>query len=252
MPTRIALIIGFEIPVRFSAVYQTIFSDRVPGGPFRGMRHPAREVGSGKGIGARVLGTYECELWPQVEELCRLSHDGMITVGAAEGYYTVGLALRKPGVPIWAFEADDAIRAALEVNLKLNGVEHQVRVAGRCEPAQLVAALDRLQHPLVIMDIEGGERELLDPEKVPALRQADILVEVHDFVDGSIGNILKARFAASHRLTEIWTRPRTDADVPPGPLRWLLPLMKRRLVRSLDEGRGCEMRWFFLEPIPGV
>ncbi len=156
------------------------------------MRHPAREIGSAKGIGARVLGTYECELWPQVEELCRRSHDGMVTVGAAEGYYTVGLARRKPGVPIWAFEADEAIRAALEVNLKLNGVEGQVRVAGRCELAELVAALDGLQNPLVIVDIEGGERELLDPEKSPALRKADILVEVHDFVDGSIGNILKA------------------------------------------------------------
>jgi len=231
--------------MRLSAIYQTIFGDRIPAGPFRGMRHPAREVGSGKGIGARVLGTYESELWPQIEDLCQRTHDGVIHVGAGEGYYVVGLARRTPGTPVWAFEGDDAVRAALVENLKINGVVAQV--AGYCKQEELAAALAGLRYPLVFMDVEGAERELLDLQKIPALRTSDILVEVHDFVDASIGGELAARFASTHRLTEVRTRERTVADLPPGPMRWLLPLLQERRLRSLDEGRGCEMRWFLFD-----
>lgn len=236
--------------MRLSALYQKIFGDRVLAGPFRGMRHPSREVGSGKGIGARILGTYEMELWPIVEELCQRTHDGIVNVGAAEGYYAIGMALRKPQTRTAAYEGEPEIRAVLETNLRLNSVADRVQVAGFCTLDDLRAALDRLQQPLLVLDVEGAERQLLDPALIPALRRCEVLVEIHDFVDPAIGGEIATRFQNTHRLTEVWTRPRTAADVPSGAFRLLAYFMKDRGVHFLVEGRGTEMRWFHLRPLP--
>jgi hypothetical protein len=235
--------------MRLSALYQKITGDRVPAGPFRGMRHPAREIGSGKGIGARILGTYEMELWGIVEDLCQRPHDGIVNIGAAEGYYTIGLALRKPDSRTIAYEAEPEIAEALRTNVRLNAVEDRIRLAGLCQLEDLRAALADLRQPLVLIDVEGAERHLLDPVKIPALTRSEILAEIHDFVDPQIGAEITARFQATHRITEVWTQPRTERDIPPGLFRWLAKFMADRGVRFLDEGRGTKMRWFHLRPL---
>lgn len=212
------------------------------------MRHPACEVGSGKGIGARILGTYELELWGIVEEILSRDHDRILVPGAGEGYYAIGLARRKPGVMVHAFEGDSAVRAVLGSNVRLNAVETQVRVEGYCGVDDLRGALGGSRAPLVICDVEGGERELLDPVAIPALAGAEILVEIHDFVDPGIGALITARFAPTHRQAEVHTRDRTRADLPAGPLRWIAPLLGERAVRLMGEGRGTAMRWFHLVP----
>jgi len=67
----------------------------VASGPFRGMRYVARAYHSA--YHAKLLGTYEMELHGIVEELCRETPGIIVDVGAAEGYYAVGLAMRLPG-----------------------------------------------------------------------------------------------------------------------------------------------------------
>jgi hypothetical protein len=234
--------------VRFSALYQHVFGDRVPSGPFRGMRHPAREVGSAKGIGARILGTYECELREIVEELCRRPHARIINIGAGEGYYAIGFALRLPGAAIHAFEADPETRRCLEENVRSNSVESRVHIQGECGVAELASTLADGLRSLVVIDAEGAELGLLDPVLIPALIEAEILVEIHDFVSADIGSEIARRFAQTHSLREIWTRPRSVGDLPAGPFRWLSFFLPGRGVRWLDEGRNQRMRWFFLDP----
>jgi hypothetical protein len=114
--------------------------------------------------------------------------------------------------------------------------------------AELTAALGEGRRSLVVIDAEGSERTVLDPVLVPALGNAEILVEIHDFVSPEIGPEIARRFAGTHSLREIWTRPRTVGDLPDGPFRWLSFLLPGRGVRWLDEGRNQRMRWFFLDP----
>ncbi len=213
------------------------------------MRHPAREVGSGKGIGARILGTYEMELWEIVADLCDRPHDGIVNIGAAEGYYAIGLALLKPNSRTVAFEADPEIAACLHANVRLNGVEERIRLADLCTLDDLRAELTGLHQPLVLIDVEGAERELLDPAKIPALVRSEVLVEIHDFAGPEIGAEIAARFQPTHQLTEVWTRNRTVHDIPPGVFHWLSHLLPGHGVRFLDEGRGTRMRWFHLRPL---
>src|SRR6266446_5569422 len=65
---------------------------RVPKGPFAGMRYIDNAFGSA--YVPKLLGIYERELNDCIERACALSFPLIIDIGAAEGYYAIGMALR--------------------------------------------------------------------------------------------------------------------------------------------------------------
>ena len=69
----------------------------VQGGPFAGMTY-VRGVSCANTI-SRLLGSYEAELHPVVEQVISRSYPTVIDVGCAEGYYAIGLARRSPQLP---------------------------------------------------------------------------------------------------------------------------------------------------------
>lgn len=72
----------------------------------------------------------------------------------------------------------------------------------------------------MICDIEGYEYELLDPAKTPALRQCDILVELHEFeragltMEGGRDELMR-RFSVSHDIEIVSAQPRYVPDLQP-------------------------------------
>ncbi len=71
-------------------------------GPFRGLNYL---VENNTVPTHKLLGTYEKELWPIIEEIIARDYRTIIDIGAAEGYYVVGLAQRMPEARVVAFEA---------------------------------------------------------------------------------------------------------------------------------------------------
>ena len=66
---------------------------KVAAGPFAGMRYITRSCGSK--LAPKVIGCYERELHPAIENAIRGDYQRIIDIGCAEGYYAVGLAWRK-------------------------------------------------------------------------------------------------------------------------------------------------------------
>lgn len=152
----------------------------------------------------KLLGTYELELHPVVEALRpQASYQHIVNIGAGEGYYAVGLARQLPQSRLTAYEADPESRAILNRMAQLNEVASRITIREFCTPSLLQEALQGLEHTLVVCDVEGGEQELLDPASIPELSQADILVELHDFLIAGISDVIRQRFATTHRITEI-------------------------------------------------
>ncbi len=83
---------------------QSRTADRVRAGPFAGMRYVDTSVGSC--FIPKLLGTYERELASKVEWICRQQPELVVDIGAAEGYYAIGLAMRIPAARVVAFELD--------------------------------------------------------------------------------------------------------------------------------------------------
>ena len=172
----------------------------VAAGPFAGMRYIVSSTGSA--LAPKLLGTYEAELHDVVKDMLRRNSDLLVDVGAAEGYYAVGFARRASGMTVIAFEQEATGRRLLAKLAAANDVSGRVAIHGRCEPKDLQRVLKR--DALLITDVEGYERVLIDPAAVPALRQVTILTEVHA-AGPELGDELCARLRDSHEPA--WIRP---------------------------------------------
>jgi hypothetical protein len=213
---------------------------RVLQGPFAGMILCARAYYSA--FLPKIVGTYEREIASAIETICRARCDRLIDIGAAEGYYAVGMALRNPGCQVVAFELASGARYALRRLAERNGVSSQITLRGECTCETLSDALKASARPGVISDCEGAEDQLLDPDRVPALRRAYILVETHDGMFPGINQRLRDRFARTHRIEAIASQRRSADDLPAGTL-----LDARESATALSENRAWA-EWFFLVP----
>jgi len=225
--------------------------DGIVSGPFQGMSYVDQAVcGS---LYPKLLGTYERELHPIILEIMKIGIRTVIDIGAAEGYYACGLARRLPDAKIIAFEADLKGRYLLERNIALNCLEDRVTVRGFCDAPLLTGALERANQPvLIICDAEGNEYDLLSPLNVPALRDCWVLVELHDFLLPGITDIIKKRFAATHKVNEIQAQLRTRNDFQLASKdRYVKWLPSRYLDIYLSELRPQGMRWLWMIPMNG-
>lgn len=181
-------------------------------GPFARMRYAGHAV-VGSTLYPKLLGSYERELHETVGCIIARPYSTIVDVGAAEGYYAVGLATRMPTAEIVAFEANESGRETLQAMAALNGVAERIQVLGTATCANL-ATLDPEGPVLVVSDCEGAEYELLNPARVPWLERADILVEVHQ-MHGLNGRAeLSARFGHTHDVTVIEVRRRDSSLYP--------------------------------------
>jgi hypothetical protein len=221
--------------------------DVVLGGPFKGMRYIAAARGSS--LVTKLLGTYEMELHPFVTSLPRSAPDTVIDVGAAEGYYAVGLARMLPAARVITFDFDPVAVDLMRQLAQQNGVTERIDVRGNCTHSTLEAACGSSTLPLVVCDCEGYEDVLLDPAAVPSLRRAMILVELHEHVVPGVGGRIRQRFESTHEVEIIPTRPRDVNDLSPE-ARAALPAGAAERVTAdvLDEHRPGLMSWFVMRP----
>jgi hypothetical protein len=225
-----------ELNRRFAARHGLV----VRRGPFQGLLYPESLLDAGYVV-AKIVGCYELELHRVIEKWIARAPARVVNIGAAEGYFAVGLARALPGATVFAFEIDEPTRDRCVELAEANGVADRVRVAGECTPHDLGELGG--DDSVVLCDCEGCELELIDPARVPALREWELLVELHDFVDPVVSEAVPARFADTHRIELIPSRPREDQNPPE-----LAELPPRERQLLLSERRPGPMEWAWIQP----
>src|SRR5262249_24087932 len=94
---------------------------------------------------------------------------------------------------------------------RVNGTLDRVRILGATDTRLLNEAI--LPGSAILCDIEGHERDVIDPVKVPALKGAALLIELHEYYEPGVSALLKSRLAETHHITDITMQPRTKADL---------------------------------------
>ena len=84
------------------------YGPTILGGPFAGMSF-VRQVAEGCCV-PKLLGCYEEELHPYVEQAILRDYPQVLNIGVAEGYYAVGFARRMPNAKVFAFDIDENTR----------------------------------------------------------------------------------------------------------------------------------------------
>ena len=185
----------------------------VRSGPFAGLRYVEEAVAAphlADCLPAKLLGSYERELHPSLERLLERGFPSIVNVGAAEGYYAVGLALRAPAARIWAFETDAGRRDLCRELARANGVDARVEIAGECDAERLAGLGD---DSLVVMDCEGCEVDLLGGSS-RGLANSSLIVELHDPIEPRSTSSVEEAFGETHAIELIDARPRYAGDFP--------------------------------------
>jgi hypothetical protein len=199
---------------------------------------------------AKLLGTYEQPLQGHVRELLdRGNYKTLINIGCAEGYYAVGLARTYPALISYAYDTDPRAREACKGLAAKNGVEDRVIIDALFAHKEFSKFSDI--NTLIFCDIEGAEKELLDPVIAPELSRLDIIVESHECLVPGVTELLIERFSATHDITRIDDDGMRLLDAMPpwfyklahldqllciwewrsGPTPWLVMIQKGKLVK---------------------
>ena len=96
---------------------------QIVSGPFKGMRYVGSSYGSYHSY--KLLGTYEKELHSAIASIKSIHYDTFVDIGAAEGYYAVGLASTLAARRLIAFEEEERGRSLLGELAKLNSLKER-------------------------------------------------------------------------------------------------------------------------------
>lgn len=218
------------------------YGDEVQSGPFAGLRYPP----SARYASCRfekMIGAYEHEIHGLIKDIAQSkNYRTIVNVGAAEGFYTVGLAKLFPNARVLSYESTAEGRSFSEELARLNHVEERIDARGQCTVEEFAAlALDG--PVLVWMDIDLGERVMLDSEKVPWLLKADILVELHECLQAGTNKLVKDRFQNTHAIREF-----SSAGIPYADYPALRGLTFDEIYAMVCEDRNGPQDWYFMEP----
>jgi hypothetical protein len=216
------------------------FGDVIQAGPFRGLGYPDWAMTQVDAYSPKILGSFEMELHRAVEAAIARAPRTVVNVGAAEGYYAVGMALRLPDARVVAYEPREAQADRMRAIAELNEAIVEIVVAP-CTPALLGDVVEA--GALVLCDCDGCEAGLLDPAVTMGLGACDLIIETHDLWEPGITDLLESRFRASHDVERIDTVPRFVQDFPQLDF---MPLVTRQLaIIELREGPQC---WLVMRP----
>jgi hypothetical protein len=208
----------------------------VQSGPFRGMQLVPVQMGSL--LMPKVLGTYESEISHLFADLS--AFDRVVDIGSAEGYYAVGCPFANPHLRSIAYDANVGAHAVCRQAAEKNGVSDRVEQRHYCSFDELAS----LATPgtLIVIDIDGGEVDLLCSQPAERLGQATIILEVHKAGSTTTEVDIVPHFSRTHDI-EIFRQGAVDANR----FGFLRQLSAFERYLTVWEGRQTEA-WLHMTP----
>lgn len=186
-------------------IIHEVFADKyiVQNGHFKGMKYISRS--SGSALLPKIMGSYEEPIQGWIGEVINSGkYNNILDIGCAEGYYACGFAMNMPNSIITAYDIDSNARMNSNELKQINNLEN-IQIKSECTHEELNSRC--IENTLVFCDIEGFEDVLLDPIKVPNLKNVDIILEVHDCFIPNLTEKLIARFYLTHTMRIIVNYP---------------------------------------------
>ena len=205
-------------------------------GPFRGMKLVPVQIGSM--LAPKILGTYETEIQHFFADMSRC--DRLVDVGSAEGYYAVGCPFAHPHLQTIAFDTSEKAHEICRTAATKNGVLDKIEFRTLCTPDELSELATA--RTLVLIDIDGGEVDLLCSLPAERFLHAEIIVEVHRVKMTTTEARIIPHFERTHKATIIRQKINDTAQ-----FRFLENASSMERMLAVWEGRQNEA-WLHLKP----
>jgi hypothetical protein len=216
-------------------------------GLFQGLvMQPTTTWGTGDRA-SHLLGTYEQEVQSIIAVNAGL-YDCLIDIGAADGYYAVGCITKDLFLHCHAFESVERSRSNILHLSMLNSVADRITIHGTAtQDALLQLPESCAASAFLLVDIEGGEFELISSKLIHHFTSAYFVIELHPTTrpDGEREvSLLRERFSSTHQT---WTVGQGARD--PGQFEFLRHLHDNERWLLVSENRGQWMEWLIAKPL---
>ena len=194
-----------------------------------------------------LLGLYEQEILNSLKSIPK-KYKVFIDLGAADGYYGVGVLVGKLFKKSYCYEISEIGRKSIKQNAILNNVSENIIIKGIAKNNfyEDLPAED-LNESVLFVDIEGGEFDLFDKNLFKKFKESIIFIELHDWTIKDGDEKLKKMINDSQdyfSITELTTSNRdlsvfSELDKMSDTDRWLI----------CSESRKRRMTWLRFDPI---
>lgn len=220
-----------------SQCFVETYGRQVLRGPFKGLVYPERTAAE-RNLVHRLVGSYESEMYPWIEEIVEHDYDMILDVGTADGFYAIGFAMRMPATQVVGFDTDRWARIATQ-NLALENRVDNVQVKSMCTTAWI---RDHVKpNSLIFSDCEGYEMTLFDPEAAPILTECDMVIELHERAEPGVESTIRSRFSNTHDVRVV-----TYVEHDPTLFHELEIVDPEKRAAVISEGRGGPQNSIFL------
>jgi hypothetical protein len=220
-------------------------------GPLRGLQLRTQATWGAGDRAGMLLGLYEQMVASEIYEALR-DRTVFIDIGAADGYYAVGLVSSGRAARSVAFDKSEKARRSIRLLAQLNRVQDQVEVRGQADTDTLLAVMapNAPQDCVILCDVEGAELDVFHEAAFERLSGAFLVIEIHR----SQGLDVASVEAELRRRSQPLFDARTLTSGPRDPLtldeisdfaeddQWLI----------CSEGRGYRQTWLVLSPKTGT
>jgi hypothetical protein len=236
----------FERRLRVSREVYEMLGGKIAHGPMKGVQLVADAWWGAPDKASMLLGLYEQEVLDALIGDLRKDRPVFIDVGAADGYYAVGLAKGGFYKKCYCFEISEKGRTTIAENARQNDVAGRINIFGAADAHSFrqVPEAD-LSQAVILIDVEGAEFDILTDECLRQLARSILVIEIHNWTPDFPGKYY--RFLR-------WASAYFDISILPRKVRDLTGLTElddftddnRYLICS--EGRPNVMRFLVLKP----
>jgi hypothetical protein len=235
-----------ERKLRVSTEVYDMCGGYVATGPFKDMKLSKSSWLPGLDLGSMCLGLYERGLLDSiVEEFNNSGRQLFIDIGAADGYYAIGLLNAQLVSKAICFELRTISQESIINNWKVNNEPGSIEVYG-----DVLKNFDKIYHSenqnaVILIDIEGVEFELFKQIDLKYLQNAVIYIEIHNWVDNFDKEYEEFLITADEYFDITAVEPKL-IDI--NDISMLRSLPDDNRYSLFSESRPCLMRFLKLTP----
>lgn len=215
-------------------------------GPFAGMRLSEKVWWSKNDRITQTLGCYEEHV---LKKLCDFATQGatkFIDIGAADGYFAVGMSFSRIYPEVVAFEiAVEGQKRILE-NAIANNCAAKLSVFGEANIESIIRETKNAKTATVLIDIEGAEYDFLSDEILKTLSKSNVICELHPWVVEDGYSAQKYLINRAEKVFNIELIKRETYN--PNSFSEFYDLSDEERLIAVGEGRGKNMQWLVCTP----
>ena len=219
---------------------------KVAYGELKGMKLGKNNFWSKNDLITHILGVYEGHILSQLILFSKQSESVFIDIGAADGYFAVGMAYGNYFKKIHAFEIENSARENIKKNAENNFCSDKIEIYKEANYNSLKKIIEDYKSAVILIDIEGGEFELLNNEVINLFRNCNLIIELHpsQVADGALKQ--QRLLDSCKNFFEISLVKRETYN--PNKFEELDKFSDEERLIAFGEGRENNMNWLILTP----